>query len=424
MTIEDLSPELILEVLTYLDRSSLWSFYTCSHRFYYITQLPIYSTFTQTGQHALPNLLRSVIAKPYLATFIKHLNLSILGRRHSISDIDTSFLTEIDRNWIRAQLLNAGWSKEWVQDWFARLSEKDNWDAAAGLLIYLCSKNLETLILRGGKNVETHTIRSTLEFAADEPSYFPKLRSISLSSKAPKYIADQLIPLQRTSAELISSALKLTDIKELHFEGLYSVDEALVLSHPSLAAKKLSFTKCQVDARLLENFLLRFNSLTHFKYEAECYHISGLHLISTHIKRALQHSRHTLTHLSLDPGDEWYQMGPGSNPNDPVLGDMRSFSALKYLEVDGLMLLGEETESPLSPDPRRPFKTDEYYTTAQCETFAHGFPESFETLVIHRCADSILGPVAELLNSGVPKGLKHMVRASFGIGFDRRAELM
>jgi hypothetical protein len=409
MATEAISPELILEILNYVDRSDLWSFYTCSRRLYTITQPLIYSTFTQTGQHALPNLLCSIIAKPHLATCIKHLDLSILGRRHNISDIDTSFLSETDLTWIRAQLLNAGWSKEWVEDWVTRLSEKDNWDAAAGLLMCLCSKNLESIVLRGGRNAETQTIRSTLEFAADEKNYFPKLRYISLLSKPAKKFGQERIPLQRTSPELLSSASKLTEKEELHIEGLFNnkpndnIAKALLQSYSPITAKKMSFEKCQLDARVLGSFLQRFNALTHFKYEAECYHISGTHLVNTDIKTALRNSRHTLTHLSLDPGDEWYDMGPGGDTNDPVLGDMRAFTKLRYLEVDALMLLGPEMETPMGPIG------SDYYMRAQCGIFVNGFPESLEMLVIQRCYYAILEPVTQLLKAGVQAKLSNIV---------------
>jgi hypothetical protein len=412
---ETLSPELILEILNYVDRSDLMSIYISSRRLYTIAQPLIYSTFTQTGQNALPNLLRSITAKPYLASYIKHLSLSILGRRHNISDVDTSFLSESDRTWIRAQLVSAGWSKKWVADWVARLSEKDNWDSVAGLLMCLCSKSLESIVLKGGQNVETQTIRSTLEFAVDEKDYFPKVRSISLLSKPAKQFNEELIPANRTSPELLSSALKLTEIEELHIEGLFSnkpndnIAKALLQSTSPITAKKLSFTKTQLDARLLESFLLRFTALTHFKYEADCYHISGLHLVNTDIKTALRNSRHTLTHLSLDPGYEWYDMGPGSDPNDPVLGDMRSFTKLKYLEIDCLMLLGDMMDTWMVPDPRAPAINGEYYTQAQHRTFANGFSDSLETLVVHRCNDAIIGPIFELLNSRMLAKLREVV---------------
>jgi len=414
MALYSLSSELILEILHDLSFSDLMSFYLCSRRLYTITQPLIYSTFTQTGQHALPNLLRSILARPQLATYIKNLDLSILGptRSYSFSDIDTSFLSESDRACIRARLLSAGWSKEWVRDWVTRLTtDKDNWDAAAGLLICLCSQSLESIALHGGERIETKTLRSTLEYAASEPTYLPKLRRLSLSSTARKKFGDNLIFSQFLCPELLSSALKFQQWEEISLQGLRcpappkggtqiaGTVAALLHSPPGpLPTKKLSFKDCQMNARVTEDFLSRFNSLTHFKYESETYVVSGTYLPDMHIKNALWNSRTTLTHLSLDPSEEWYEFARGSGPYEPVLGDMRAFTALRYLEVDDLMLTGGTLDiDDVGEDMQ-------FYTSEKCIIFAHGFPHSLQTLVIQRWGrleDFLPGPFEALLDAGM-----------------------
>jgi hypothetical protein len=87
-----------------------------------------YHTFKQTGKAAVPNILRSILKKPYLAEYIRHLDFSILDRGHHISDIDTSFISETDSAWIRAQLPESvRGGMEYCDKWLHKIiRRKDN----------------------------------------------------------------------------------------------------------------------------------------------------------------------------------------------------------------------------------------------------------------------------------------------------------
>jgi hypothetical protein len=156
MTFENLPNEVVLEIAGQAEHADLLSLSRCSRRLHSLTQQTLYATFKQTDKHAVPNLLRSIIREPYLAAYIKHLDMTLLSRYESfIPDINVSFISKRDEKWIRARLLEKmGRGKELFDTWLYRLMHLgDNWDILAGLLLLLCSDTIESIKMAGTQNV-------------------------------------------------------------------------------------------------------------------------------------------------------------------------------------------------------------------------------------------------------------------------------
>lgn len=419
MAFNDLSTELVVEILDGVDRSDLKTLSICCRGLYNVTQPMIYNIVKQTGRETVPKIVRSIIRKPYLTEYIKHLDLSILDRGHQVSDVDTSFISETDKTWIQAQLpetVRGG--KDYCDKWLQKLlSGKDNWDTLAGLLLTLCSDTLESIVFRGGYKVgssTTRTIPNILELASRDPgNCLSKLRCVSFMPKH-KQKHDIEYPDRSIDMNLLYSALQTPQVSEIHVTEFDSYTERALFQSPSnkfFATKRLTIARSQLDAGFLENFLTRFDSLTHFTFKEESYYnFAGYrYLIQADIRKCLSNSRHSLESLILQADTRWTEIH--ADTIQPI-GALTEFTALKHLEVDAELLLGkEEDEEEEEQELNRQsyggvINSSERYSTAQCQVFANGLPDSLERLVVRDCDCSILEPVTELLHSAMPPKLK------------------
>jgi hypothetical protein len=72
--INTLSNELILEICRCLTTKNLARLSLCSKQLYELAQPDLYFTFTQTHKRAIPALIRTLLAKPHLAQYVRTFN--------------------------------------------------------------------------------------------------------------------------------------------------------------------------------------------------------------------------------------------------------------------------------------------------------------------------------------------------------------
>jgi len=73
-TFSILSNELILEICRFLTTKNLARLSLCSKHLYALAQPDLYFTFTQTHKRAIPALIRTLLAKPHLAQYVRTFN--------------------------------------------------------------------------------------------------------------------------------------------------------------------------------------------------------------------------------------------------------------------------------------------------------------------------------------------------------------
>jgi hypothetical protein len=73
-TFSTLSNELILEICRFLTAKNLARLSLCSKLLYELAQPDLYFTFTQTHKRAVPALIRTLLAKPHLAQYVRTFN--------------------------------------------------------------------------------------------------------------------------------------------------------------------------------------------------------------------------------------------------------------------------------------------------------------------------------------------------------------
>jgi hypothetical protein len=142
-----------------------------------------------------------------------------------------------------------------------------NWEAVSGVLLLLCSMNLEEIETKGGPSSAIY-VRVLLRQAARSqrkglgPAFFTKQRRFSL----------KLHNTERGPPPL-SCALEIKSILELCISSLvdnnlsqHHLTHFIPLWHLEYTATSLSMLRCQLDSELLRTFLYRFHSLRSFEY--------------------------------------------------------------------------------------------------------------------------------------------------------------
>jgi hypothetical protein len=178
----------------------------------------------------------------------------------------------------------------------------------------------------------------------------PKLRRMCI---LPQYRT----PPKNTTAEDIEArillfALRTKHLSEIQVERFYNefyTTSTLLGVDPTrgqeaFATTRLSLIDCQLEPQFLQQFLLKFNSLTHFKYRQKDFVKTNEFrvLVPAMIKKGLSNSKHCLDELILENTDttsnsEHIRHYPQA---DQPLGSMTDFKKLKVLDVEAVMLLG------------------------------------------------------------------------------------
>jgi hypothetical protein len=81
-TFNTLANELILNTCGFLSTEDLANLSLCSKHLYKLAQPDLYSTVTQTGKRAIPALIRTLLAKPHLAQYVKTFNAQPFLQHH------------------------------------------------------------------------------------------------------------------------------------------------------------------------------------------------------------------------------------------------------------------------------------------------------------------------------------------------------
>jgi hypothetical protein len=410
MSFDSLSAEIALEILSLAMRTDLQNLSLCSRRLYNLTQPLLYETFQQTGIDAIPNLIRSIIEKPHLAGYIKHLDFTLLTQHEESIDIDVSFISPEDRVFVRSQLRESSLKDFCKTGIYNRImSSKDNWEALLALLLILCAANLESIIFRC-QTYEPKYILDILNLAAHKKQpYFTKLRRVTLMPH-PKFA--QSLEGNSCFNKLLSHTLRIRHLPELNLKFLFSPCLAEFVTNGSshtgnqeiFTIKVLSITDSHLTPEFLNNTLSRFDSLTHFKYQHAKTARNACDLVPGMIEQGLFQSRHHLEELVLEESDadDIFHFGNVYR----ALDHMGDFKKLKVVKVQALRILGLESVGRNKLPP--------YYTTEQCTAVASCLPSSLEHLKLSDCRPSIYGPISELLLSPkLPPNLK-----SIEVSFD------
>jgi hypothetical protein len=415
MSFDSLSAEIALEILSLASRTDLQNLSVCSQRFHSLTQPLLYKTFQQTGIEAIPNIIRSIVAKPHLARYIKHVDLTLFAQHEEKIDINISPISLEYRAFVRSQLRGRlasfkGYSTAGIYNRI--MSCKDNWEALAALLFIICSANLESITMQCQKYEPTY-ILSILELAANRKRpYFPKLRRVTLMPH-PDF-AHQIREPISCFDEILSHTLRIRHLPELHLKHFFYPLHTIFVpdrnsqteSQETFAIKVLSITDSHLDPGYFRVTLTHFDALTHLKYQ----HVKPagvsyqLHLIPEMIEEGLFKSRHTLEVLVLEESeaDDTLPHGGIYHP----LGSMGDFEKLKVIKIQASRIL-DYTSVCSHRD-----KTCTY-TPKRGTAFTTGLPPSLEHLRLSDCRPSIYGPISQLLLSAkLPPNLK-TIKVSF-----------
>jgi hypothetical protein len=273
MSFDSLSAEIALEILGLVTRTDLKNLSVCPRRLYNLTQPLLYETFQQTGTEAIPNLIRSIVGKPYLAGYIKHLDFTLLTQHEENIDIDVSFISPEDRAFVRSRLRQSSLKDFCKTGIYNRImGSKDNWEALLALLLILCATNLESITFRC-QSYEPKYILDILDLVAHKKQpYFTKLRRVILMPH-PKF--SQSLEGNSCFNKLLSHTLRIRHLPELNLKFLFSpclaefvTDESSQTENQEIfTIKVLSITDSHLTPDFLKNTLSRFDSLTHFNYQ-------------------------------------------------------------------------------------------------------------------------------------------------------------
>lgn len=402
MSFKDLSAEIALEILSLALRSDLKNLSVCSWRLYNFTQPLLYETFQQTGVEAIPNLIRSIVAKPHLAGYIKHLDLTLLTQNEENRDIDVSFISPEFPEFVRSHLRESSLRDATKTEIFNRImSSKDNWESLIAFILILCAANLESIIFRC-QVYEPKYILNILDLAAHKkPAFSTKLRRVTLMPHP-----GCVDPLQGDSclSTLLSNTLRIRHLPELHLKFLRNPSLMRVVmkenfqagSQDNFAIKVLSITDSHLSPELLRLTLSWFRSLTHFKYRHARTARNTSDVVPYMIEKGLYTSQSNLKELVVEESDSDGIVHLGTIYTFEILGH---FKNLQILKVQALRLLGPESVDRNNLPPN--------YTEEQCMAFTTRLPSSLEHLRLSDCRPSIYDPINKLLlSTQLPPNLK------------------
>ena len=224
MSFEILSNELVAAIFGELQSTKDLHNVSCrSRRSHELVKPFLYATFSMgQGRQATSYFLRSLLENPQLRTYVKRLELQVPDEdRHSYHDL--SILSEGSREQLYGKILEQALGIDFCAAWQIELLSSHNWEAVSGVLLLLCSMNLEELETEGGPSSRIF-VRELLRLAGCGqrnrlgPAYFAKLRRFS-------------IELDRTGGglPLLCCALEIKSILEFRISSF--VDNNLSQHH-------------------------------------------------------------------------------------------------------------------------------------------------------------------------------------------------
>jgi hypothetical protein len=443
-----LSNELVAAIFGELQSTKdLYNVSCCSRRFYELAKPFLYAAFTMGWpRHATSYFLRTLLENPRLGTYVKRLELQGPGENAYYSP-NLSFLSdELDEECgqLYENFRKQGFGVEFCEELQSKLLSDHNWEAVSGVLLLLCSVNLEEIEMEGDPSTRAF-VTEVLRLAASGqrngsgPAYFTKLRRFS-------------IELDTTGGvlELLSYALEIKSILEFHVSGFVDNLSRHFFTDPSwelaleFTATSLRMLRCQLDSELLRTFLVRFHSLRSFEYHhlKDLYSTSNRHLcmLPEKVKEGINPSKTSLEKfILLHKSGPWPDFDALEDPIQPI-GSLAEFEKLRIIVIDAELLIGgldfysdninpndttddddpvlgtvhcENADMGLEDGHDEVLETSSVserrsYTQEQRSNFLNCLPGSLEHLTIRNCNCAIFGCVSDLFLKvpGPPTKLK------------------
>jgi hypothetical protein len=356
----NLPNEITAEILSYCDAQTLTKLSLCSRTLHRLVEPILYSAFTQTGQHAILLLFRTLLNRPELGIHCKHFcGKEIKGREWS----------EIDMEFHRQQNVDPPANVEFLhqhQDdpttgvesrskimsilkehgWFGRFTKGLNWFHAVDAFLVLF-ENLETL----------------------ELSFTPH-------------------PYLRRSTQRGLIASHMIDTFE---ERRFKPDRRL-------ATASLRLRLCSLRPEWLAGHLPDFIALKHFEYTAtdqpkESDFNDRIPFHAPVFNTGLINSRHCLESLILARPSILKSFLFDQDRPFLEIGSLQEFERLRLLDVDAITLFGEDASGLIySRRTVQGYDTNDYAQEIRPleghrrhEYLAQILPSSLEHLTIRNC---------------------------------------
>jgi len=321
MAFDKVSTEVVVEIFKYIPLNrDLANVSLCSRRFHELAEPILYSSFTQTGENAIPAYLRTVSKKPHLTRLVKRFTAS------PWDPLDLSFIEGDEQmvSWVRSFMPASVHGELFCEDWFRVLVSGVNWDPAVALLLLLFSSSLEQLDMQSyGYGTNCTYINAVLA-------------NISLEQLKPNAVGS-LLTLTRVSLEYgdteggmrlnyLAPFLKMKSVTD--FRGhMISGEGQTQLAIFYTTNVKLNYSN--FDAEAMRTFFRGFHSLKNFEFVDGGSNVGYDDLCPPAARDGLLNSKDSLERLVLTR----YEDIPGDDMGDPLalqpFGSMVEFKKLR-----------------------------------------------------------------------------------------------
>jgi hypothetical protein len=352
MAFERLPNETLIEIVEYAGvdgRTSSWhSLASTNQKLNRIATPMLYVNFIEAKNTSVPKLLRTVLANPQLATYVRKYNGNATSNEEFL---DASALEEVDIAACEAIMQGLRIAPKETGDWMGRINT-GNWHALTSLLL-LHLPNIEDIELNDYRQDEAADIdraisaRLPMSEAPNQVSTF-LLEHLTNVSIWPFTQPDPDDPFFEEDSESVClyfadilPFLRLKSVKSLAISRLSCDGRAPHLPDASLEFNilELEITDSYLPPRWLFLFLRCFTSLRKFSYE----HFSlpgDPDLLPQEMGKALTHLHHCLEELTSN-----FSLKNGQFLIPEPIGSLAGFERLKSVEMDLYSLYG--TRNPI-----------------------------------------------------------------------------
>ncbi|KAK0099953.1 hypothetical protein ONS95_013225 [Cadophora gregata] len=352
MSFLDLSNEILLEIINYLQRTCT-AILRCSRRLHGVAGPVLYSSVHLKYPKSYMRFIRTIVRNPDLTAYVRHFRT--VGHPYG-SDFDLSFLTLEDRSWVRNQLPDSIYGRSTCNKWFKQmffssivswLDVPIYWDAITAFLMTLFAARLATIRIDScGWNADRYRYIEMVLKSTKSPSRFQHLEEVTLN------------PIDNhgteTPVHLIIPYMQVLSVTKFRASN---VSLARVPSKLTFNVRDLTLDRCLLNGHSLRSFLLCFHSLKHIKYYHTGRDISTL--VASDVCRGLANSKDILEDLVLVhiPSEVEAWSGNDSAPSDEdgelaassgadievskpeVVESLQLFTKLKFLQIESIFLL-------------------------------------------------------------------------------------
>ncbi|KAF4631504.1 hypothetical protein G7Y89_g6630 [Cudoniella acicularis] len=131
MILQNLSNELLSEILLYLLSADRVNFSLCNKHLKGVAEPILYSSFTQTGSHALLSFLRTLLSNPFLSGYVKELSITCWDFETPALDLGADSSSSPKMGVLKELVTEEFFPREDPNYWLPHLFEStpNTWDA-------------------------------------------------------------------------------------------------------------------------------------------------------------------------------------------------------------------------------------------------------------------------------------------------------